>query len=382
MVKHTLAWALLVMTSLGAVYSMSHAATQADSTFESTIQTPIITPPPQKPVREESGLEYFRFRNGYLEWKIQHIYSKYDLTKEKFAIRCYGRTKYLDLKRKDFIEEINNEFSGLLTMTPEDEEGYAEGRASITLRPTEMRYNLICGWFSKEITVTPRDWPSNIYAKEFKTLNEITASSKAAGLTASSAKEKSATKKYISSSKGIADKNTARLSESIQKPKPIPDEYVAIASAGGRLTTKLIPGSKDAIIAAFTLTAKKKMRIKAITFNYTPSLPPWKKARITIDGKDPDSMDASGGKNQLHWSGLGDYGLFDTVMPGKHLIEIKACIKNPKGKSTPIAFKVTGIVGVTGLGSKIKLKSPVQLQTHTVPYNKDRTKKEDEYLCP
>lgn len=358
MVKHTLAWALIAASSLGAVYGMSNAATEAENTISATEGTAIVTPPPAKPKRTESGLEYFRFREGYLEWKIQHIYSKSDMEKEKFNIRCYGRTKFYDPVRKDMIEEINDEFSGLLTMNPEDEEGYAEGKARVTLRPEEMRYTLLCGWLERTLTLTPRDWPSNIYAKELKSLN------------ASSAQRST----QLSSTKSKSTK------------KPITEEIVTAAAAGGKKTNKLLPGSTKSLVAGFTIDVKKKVRISTITL----TSPKWyvkpgvlKHLSITLDGKQPDSKDITSAKNTLTWTSLGGYGLFDTVKPGKHLVEIKASIMNAPGKQVfSDAFKVTSITGVAGSGLKLKLARPVQLQTYTVPYDKNRTKKEDENLGP
>ncbi len=361
MVKHPLAWALVITTSLGAVYGMSNAATEADVALTTSSEISTITPPPQKPVRTESGLDYFRFRSGYLEWKLQHIYSEYEMEKEKFNIKCYGRTHFYDTDRKTFIEEVNDEFSGRLSMPDEDENGYAQGQVRITLRPTQMRYTLLCGWFQRMIEVTPRDWPSNIYNKEFKSLNQ-------------------------GSVRRSAQLSDIKNNKQVKTTKPVTDEFVSIAKAGGKTTNKLIPGAKKALVAAFVVDAKKKMRIKAITL----SSPKWfvksgvlKHLSITLDGKQPDSKDVFSEKKTLHWTGLGDYGLFETVMPGKHLIEIKASIINPKdAKAFSDTFSVSGINGITGTGLKLKLKNPIKLQTYTVPYDKKRTKAEDENLGP
>ena len=165
MVKHTLAWALITVSSLSAVYGMSYAATEADNNITLEAESPFVTPPPAKPKRTESGLDYFRFREGTLEWQTQHIIDNEE--KSPQPLKCYGRTVFYDTASKKLIEEINDEFSGLLKMTPEDSEGFARGTSRISLRKEEMRYTLICGRFEKMIKLTPRDWPSNLYLKEF-----------------------------------------------------------------------------------------------------------------------------------------------------------------------------------------------------------------------
>lgn len=349
MVKHTLAWSLLAATSLGAIYGMSHAATNATQTFIDAADIATVSIPTQR-VRTESGLDFFRFREGKLEWRIQHIYSSQGITPaKKFNIKCYGRTNYYDPIRKELVEEVTNYFSGKLTMLSEDENGYASGSVSLPIRAEEMRYTLKCGLFEKMITVLPSDWQSNSALKKLKSPNNA---------------------------KEVPSKTVRKAT----------DEIISVSATTGKKTFKLIPGSKNAVVASFVIDVKNKTRINTLTF----TSPKWfletgvlKHMSITIDGREPDSNNITSSKNMLHWSGLADYGLFESVLPGKHRIELKANIINPQNKQAySDAFTVSGIQGITGAGLKLKLKSSVKLQTYTVPYDKRRTKLQDENLEP
>lgn len=342
MVKYTLAWSVIAASSLGAVYGMSHAAIEAENTIYTSSETALVTPP-SKHIRIESGLNYFRFREGYLEWETQRIASSN--SKDSSPIKCFGRTQYYDVKKRGIIEEINDYFSGRLTMSGEDEEGISSGSVRALLRAEEVRYTLKCGFFEKMIVVSPRDWPSNVYAKKLAMPNSKTAA-----------------------------KNAMR-SES---------DVTIIATKGKSTTMRLVPGSKNAVVASFSFEAKKKMRITGIEFTsqkwfVQPGV--LKFVHLTMDGKDPDSSNIISKAKSLYFGGLGDYGLFETVLPGKHTIEVRASIMNAPSKLLfSDSFTLTNIKGIAGNGLKVKLGKPIKLQTYSVPFDKKRTRQDDENL--